>query len=103
MMPIALVLALVTAGFGHGQALLMDHQQPMKMASAEALYNTTDGAGLSLFAVAPLARHPRIRALYRQYVSRDFNPHALAPQRFSQLRAHRLPFSVEAHQRRQQP
>ena len=36
----------------------MDRQQPMKMASAEALYNTTDGAGLSLFAVAPLARHP---------------------------------------------
>ena len=37
---------------GHFQAQLMTEQQPMKMAAAEALYDTEDSAGLSLFAVA---------------------------------------------------
>jgi len=36
-LPITLVTVIATLGFGHGQALLMDTQQPMKMAAAEAL------------------------------------------------------------------
>ncbi|MCB0873477.1 MAG: cytochrome ubiquinol oxidase subunit I [Thermoleophilia bacterium] len=43
---------------GHAQGQLMTEQQPMKMAAAEALYNTKEGAGLSLFAVAPFEHHP---------------------------------------------
>ncbi|WP_131745916.1 cytochrome ubiquinol oxidase subunit I [Frankia sp. Cppng1_Ct_nod] len=35
---------------GHFQGQVMTRQQPMKMASAEALWDTEDGAGLSLFA-----------------------------------------------------
>ena len=58
MLPITLVTVVLTLGFGHGQALLMQDQQPMKMASTEGLYNTTKGAGLSIFAVGPLQRHP---------------------------------------------
>ena len=57
-LPLTCAAALATAGFGHGQAVLMDTQQPMKMAAAEALYNTTKGASLSLFAVGPFERHP---------------------------------------------
>jgi cytochrome d ubiquinol oxidase subunit I len=58
-LPITCAAALITAGFGHGQALLMDKQQPMKMAAAEALYNTQPGASFSIFAVGPFSRHPR--------------------------------------------
>jgi cytochrome d ubiquinol oxidase subunit I len=36
----------------------METQQPMKMAAAEALNNTTKGASLSVFAVGPFERHP---------------------------------------------
>ena len=43
---------------GHGQAQLMTKQQPMKMAAAEALYETRSGAPFSLFAVAPFEAHP---------------------------------------------
>lgn len=53
---IALVVASITLvatmTVGHFQAQLMTEQQPMKMAAAEALYDTEDSAGLSLFAVA---------------------------------------------------
>src|ERR1019366_4057981 len=58
-LPLTCAAALATAGFGHGQAVLMDTQQPMKMAAAEALYNTTKGASMSLFAVAPFEHHPK--------------------------------------------
>ena len=37
----------------------MDTQQPMKMAAAEALYNTTKGASLSLFAVGAVRAPPQ--------------------------------------------
>ena len=57
-LPLTLVAVFLTMGFGDGQGRLMSVQQPMKMASAEALYNTTKGAGLSLFAVGPFERHP---------------------------------------------
>jgi cytochrome d ubiquinol oxidase subunit I len=39
--------------------MLMDKQQPMKMAAAEALYKTTKGASLSIFAVAPFEHFPK--------------------------------------------
>jgi cytochrome d ubiquinol oxidase subunit I len=54
-MAIALVVTLfATVGVafsGHLQAQLMTRQQPMKMAAAEALWETEQGAGFSLFAV----------------------------------------------------
>ncbi|MGZ8612891.1 MAG: cytochrome ubiquinol oxidase subunit I, partial [Actinomycetota bacterium] len=52
---IALVLTLFAsvgvAFTGHLQAQLMTKQQPMKMAAAEALWETEEGAGFSLFAI----------------------------------------------------
>jgi cytochrome d ubiquinol oxidase subunit I len=58
-LPLTLGVAIATGVFGDGQARLMDTQQPMKMAAAEALYNTTKGASMSLFAVAPFEHHPK--------------------------------------------
>ncbi len=43
---------------GDMQARLMDTQQPMKMASAEALYTTTDGASFSLLTIGNLSGNP---------------------------------------------
>ena len=43
---------------GHAQAQVMTQQQPMKMAAAEALYRTKQGAEFSLFAIGtPDGRH----------------------------------------------
>jgi cytochrome d ubiquinol oxidase subunit I len=41
---------------GHFQGQVMTRQQPMKMASAEALWDTERGAGLSLFAYGDVSR-----------------------------------------------
>ncbi len=57
-LPLTLVAAIATGAFGHSQGVLMTKQQPMKMAAAEALYKTTRGASLSVFAVGPFERHP---------------------------------------------
>jgi cytochrome d ubiquinol oxidase subunit I len=57
-LPLTLVAAIATGAFGHAQGTLMEKQQPMKMAAAEALYTTKKGASLSLFAVGPFERHP---------------------------------------------
>jgi ABC-type lipoprotein export system ATPase subunit len=57
-LPLTLVAALATGAFGHAQGTLMEKQQPMKMAAAEALYKTTRNASLSVFAVGPFERHP---------------------------------------------
>jgi cytochrome d ubiquinol oxidase subunit I len=46
---IGLAAALAAATFGHFQGVLAVHQQPMKIAAAEALYDTETPAGLSLF------------------------------------------------------
>jgi len=54
-----LVVAILTGAFGHSQGVLMETQQPMKMAAAEALYHTTDGASLSIFAVGPFEHFPK--------------------------------------------
>ena len=41
--------------FGDNQARLMEKQQPMKMAAAEAQYNTTNGASFSLLTIGNLS------------------------------------------------
>ncbi len=48
---VSLFAAVGVAFSGHLQAQLMTKQQPMKMAAAEALWETERGAGFSLFAV----------------------------------------------------
>ncbi|HTW42007.1 MAG TPA: cytochrome ubiquinol oxidase subunit I [Solirubrobacteraceae bacterium] len=58
-LPLALGAAILTGAFGHGQGMLMEKQQPMKMAAAEALYKTTKGASLSIFAVGPFEHFPK--------------------------------------------
>jgi cytochrome d ubiquinol oxidase subunit I len=47
---LTIVASLATIGFGHLQAQVMTKQQPMKMASAEALWTTEKNAPFSLFA-----------------------------------------------------
>ena len=59
---VGLVFAFLSAAgvvlSGHAQAQVMTQQQPMKMAAAEALYQTESGAEFSLFAVGtPDGRH----------------------------------------------
>jgi cytochrome d ubiquinol oxidase subunit I len=48
---------------GHFQTHLMFQQQPMKMASAEALCNSQTGAGLSIFAVGDVSKECDVRSL----------------------------------------
>ncbi len=48
---VTLVSAVVVAFSGHLQAQIMTEQQPMKMAAAEALWDTQSGADFSLFAI----------------------------------------------------
>src|SRR5262245_12213773 len=59
---IALVVVLAGAGttalVGDQLGKLLEEQQPMKMAAAEALYETRQPADLSLFAVADFDRNP---------------------------------------------
>jgi cytochrome d ubiquinol oxidase subunit I len=54
----ALAAGLATIVIGHFFGQWMTDVQPMKMASAEALYETTEGAGLSLFALGGLEKSP---------------------------------------------
>jgi cytochrome bd ubiquinol oxidase subunit I len=51
---VGLLSAVGVAFTGHIQAQVMTEQQPMKMAAAEALYTTQEGAEFSLFAVGNL-------------------------------------------------
>jgi cytochrome bd ubiquinol oxidase subunit I len=55
---VTLAAGLATALLGHAQAQLMTKEQPMKMAAAEALYNTESGARFSLFDLGPWQKHP---------------------------------------------
>jgi len=56
---VVLFVATVLGGtVGHFQAQLMVEQQPMKMAAAEAHYETSRGVGLSLLAIAPFEKNP---------------------------------------------
>ncbi len=56
--PLLAVAALVTVIVGHFNGVLMTKQQPMKMAAADAVFETTKGAGLSLFATGDFEQNP---------------------------------------------
>ncbi|MGE3076126.1 MAG: cytochrome ubiquinol oxidase subunit I [Dehalococcoidia bacterium] len=60
-MVLVLVSSLGVALSGHAQARLMIRQQPMKMASAEALCETESGAGFSLFAYGDVSKRCDVR------------------------------------------
>jgi cytochrome d ubiquinol oxidase subunit I len=45
---------------GDLQARIMTEQQPMKMAAAEALYNTEAGASFSVFTIGSLNGHQEV-------------------------------------------
>jgi cytochrome d ubiquinol oxidase subunit I len=55
---ISLISGLGVAFSGHIQGQVMTKQQPMKMAAAEALYNTEKGASFSLFTIGNLSGEP---------------------------------------------
>jgi len=55
---IALVTTVAVITTGDVQARLMDTQQPMKMAAAEALYHTQSGASFSLLTIGNLSGEP---------------------------------------------
>ncbi|NKZ07847.1 cytochrome ubiquinol oxidase subunit I [Actinomadura latina] len=50
--------SVVVIGVGHFQAQILVKDQPMKMAAAEALYETQAPAPLSLLAIGPWEKHP---------------------------------------------
>jgi cytochrome d ubiquinol oxidase subunit I len=56
--PVLAVAGVTTIGVGHFNGVLMSEQQPMKMAAADAVFDTTEGAGLSLFAVGSMESNP---------------------------------------------
>jgi len=59
---VAVIVAFVgVAVTGHFQAQIMTQQQPMKMAAAEAVYQTQDGVGFSLFSWGNLAGEETFR------------------------------------------
>ena len=81
-MRIGLVLVLAagiaTAVTGDVQARLMDSQQPMKMAAAEALYNTSDAASFSLITIGSLNGSKElwsVRVPYLLSLIATLNPH----------------------------
>ncbi len=57
-LPLVVLAALATMVVGHFNGILMTKQQPMKMAAADAVFETKQGAGLSLFATGNLEQNP---------------------------------------------
>jgi cytochrome d ubiquinol oxidase subunit I len=57
-LPVLAVAATATVVVGHFNGVLMTHQQPMKMAAADAVFEDKDGAGLSLFATGDFKSNP---------------------------------------------
>jgi len=57
-LPIVLAATVATAVVGHFSGVHLTEVQPMKMAAAEAQWETEKGAGLSLFAIGDLTRNP---------------------------------------------
>jgi cytochrome bd ubiquinol oxidase subunit I len=53
-----LAAGVATVLIGHAQGQLMTKQQPMKMAAAEALYQTKTGAQFSIFDIGPWEKYP---------------------------------------------
>ena len=75
---ITLAAAVATAVTGDIQARLMDSQQPMKMAAAEALYNTESPASFSLFTIGSLNGDQElwsVRVPYLLSLIATLNPH----------------------------
>jgi cytochrome d ubiquinol oxidase subunit I len=75
---VTLAAGIATAVTGDIQARLMDSQQPMKMAAAEALYNTSDSASFSLFTIGSLNGGQElwsIRVPYLLSLIATLNPH----------------------------
>jgi len=75
---VTLVAAIATAVTGDIQARLMDSQQPMKMAAAEALYNTESPASFSLFTIGSLSGSKElwsVRVPYLLSLIATLNPH----------------------------
>jgi cytochrome bd ubiquinol oxidase subunit I len=75
---VTLAAGIVTAATGDIQARLMDSQQPMKMAAAEALYNTSNSASFSLFTVGTLNGSRElwsVRVPYLLSLIATLNPH----------------------------
>ncbi|MGV3758577.1 MAG: cytochrome ubiquinol oxidase subunit I [Actinomycetota bacterium] len=60
---VVIVAALGVSLTGDRQAKVMTDVQPMKMAAAEALYETTDEAGFSIFSIGTLGDHEEIFSL----------------------------------------
>ncbi len=59
-MGLVLVSAVATGFTGHAQAQVMTQQQPMKMAAAEALYETKSGAEFSVFAIGDVSANRNV-------------------------------------------
>ena len=57
-LPVLAISGVLIVVVGHFNAELMTHQQPMKMAAADAVFETTDNAGMSLFAVGDVEGNP---------------------------------------------
>jgi len=57
-LPLVTIAAILTVFVGHFNGILMSHQQPMKMAAADAVFETKKGAGLSLFATGDFESNP---------------------------------------------
>lgn len=55
---VTVITAIATMFLGDNQAKMEETQQPMKMAAAEALYNTETGASFSLFTLGNLQGNP---------------------------------------------
>src|SRR6185437_2947418 len=57
-LPLVTLAAIATVIVGHFDGVLMTKQQPMKMAAADATFETEKGAGLSLFATGHFKSNP---------------------------------------------
>jgi cytochrome bd ubiquinol oxidase subunit I len=58
-LPLITVAAFLQLAVGHFNGIIMADQQPMKMAAADAVFETTEGAGLSLFAIGDFESNPQ--------------------------------------------
>jgi cytochrome bd ubiquinol oxidase subunit I len=79
-LPAVCAAVLVTMTIGHFQGDLMEDQQPMKMAAAEALFETDTSVGMSVFATGDFTRNPGstnrdIKIPYLLSLISTLNPH----------------------------
>ncbi len=57
-LPVVTIASILTMAVGHFNGMLMSDQQPMKMAAADAVFETGDSVGMSLFATGDLEGNP---------------------------------------------